>query len=350
MDETKVENFLHKVVGDVGAMGTGALAVIGDRLGLYTAMAGAGPLSAKELAEKTGTVERCVLEWLSAQAAAEYIDYDPSTGKFTLPNEHAAVLADETSPASMMGGFIGFSAMVKGQEKLVEAFRGDGGLGWGEHHHDLFEGTRRLFHPGYIANLVQSWIPALDGAVEKLEKGAKVADVGCGHGASTIIMAKAFPNSTFVGFDAHAASIEKARELAAEAGVSDRVSFEVATAKDYPGNDYDLVAFFDCLHDMGDPVGAAAHVRESLAPGGALMLIEPYANDRLEENINPVGRVYYSASTMVCTPCSLAQEVGLGLGAQAGESRLREVIEQAGFGSFRRATETPLNLILEARA
>ncbi len=349
IDENKLEGFVHKVVGDVGATGTAALAVIGDRLGLYKAMAGAGPITSEDLAGRTGTQERCVREWLSAQAAAEYVEYDAEAGTFTLPDEHAAVLADDTSPASMMGGFLSFTSMIKVQEKLIEAFQGDGALGWHQHHGDLFEGTRRLFHPGYSANLVDQWLPALDGVRGKLEQGAKVADVGCGHGASTIIMAKAFPKSTFIGFDVHEESVDKARELAKEAGVEGRARFEVATAKDYPGADYDLVAFFDCLHDMGDPVGAASHVRQSLSPDGTLMLIEPYAGEKLEDNINPVGRIYYSASAMVCTPCSLSQEIGLGLGAQAGEGRLRGVIEEAGFTRFRRATETPLNLVLEAR-
>jgi SAM-dependent methyltransferase len=349
IDEKKLEGFVHKVLGDVGATGTAGLAIIGDRLGLYKAMAGAGPLSPAELAAKTGTNERCIREWLSAQAAAEYVDYDPATGRFTLPDEHAAVLADDTSPASMMGGLLGFTAMIKAQEKIVEAFKKDGALGWHEHHPDLFEGTRRLFHPGYMANLVDQWIPALEGVRDKLEQGAKVADVGCGHGASTLIMAKAFPKTTFAGFDVHPPSIDKARDLAAEAGLDGRVNFEVATAKTFPGSDYDLVAFFDCLHDMGDPVGAARYVRKALKPDGAFMLIEPFAGDKLEDNINPVGRVYYNASTMVCTPCSLSQEVGLGLGAQAGEERLRTVLKEAGFTRFRRATETPMNLVLEAR-
>lgn len=349
IDQKKLEGFVHKVLGDVGATGTAGLAVIGDRLGLYKAMAGAGPLSPAELAAKTGTQERCIREWLSAQAAAEYVDYDATTGKFTLSDEHAAVLADESSPASMMGGLLGFTAMIKVQEKLIAAFKKDGKLGWGEHHPDLFEGTRRLFHPGYSANLVDHWIPALDGMRERLQGGAKVADVGCGHGASTIIMAKAFPKSTFVGFDAHPASVEKARELAAEARLNGRVTFEVAHAKNFPGSDFDLIAFFDCLHDMGDPVGAARFARRALKHDGTLMLVEPFAGEKLEDNINPIGRVYYNASTMVCTPCSLSQEVGLGLGAQAGEERLRAVATEAGFTRFRRATETPLNLVLEAR-
>jgi len=349
MDQSKLEGFVHKVVGDVGATGTAALAVIGDRLGLYRAMAGTGPLTPEQLAEKTGTNTRCVREWLAAQAAAEYIDYDPATQRFSLSDEHAAVLADDTSPAAMMGGLLGFTAMVKAQEKLIDAFRGHGGLGWHEHHSDLFEGTRRLFQPGYIANLVDSWIPALDGVEDKLRRGATMADVGCGHGASTLVLARAFPNSSFVGYDAHAASIERARAIATEAGVGDRVRFEVATAKDFPGSGFDLIAFFDCLHDMGDPVGGARHALRALEDDGTLLLVEPFAGARLEENINPVGRVYYSASAMVCTPCSLSQEVGLALGAQAGEDRLRAVLTEAGFSRFRRATETPLNLVLEAR-
>ena len=349
IDEKKLESFVHKVVGDVGATGTAALAVIGDRLGLYKAMAGAGLMAPHELAAKTGTNTRCVREWLAAQAAAGYVEYDAETQRFSLPDEHAAVLADESSPAAMMGGLIGFTAMVKAQEKLVAAFRGDGGLGWHEHHSDLFEGTRRLFQPGYAANLVDSWIPALEGVTDKLRQGAQVADVGCGHGASTIVMAKAFPNSAFLGVDVHESSIERARQLADETGVADRVRFEVGTAKSYAGDGYDLIAFFDCLHDMGDPVGGARHALQALAGDGTLLLVEPYAEARLEDNINPIGRVYYSASAMVCTPCSLSQEVGLALGAQAGEERLREVVHEAGFRRFRRATATPLNLVLEAR-
>jgi ubiquinone/menaquinone biosynthesis C-methylase UbiE len=347
-DEAKVHEFVGKAMGDMGAALTASLVVIGDKLGLYRAMAGAGPIEPAELAERTETSERCVREWLAAQAAAGYLEYDATTRKYTLPDEHAAALVDEESPACVLGGFQGMTAATRAQAKVLEAFRNGKGVGWHEHDPELFVGTERFFRPGYNANLVSSWIPALDGVQEKLASGATVADVGCGHGASTIIMAKAFPRSRFVGFDYHAGSVEAARERAAQAGVADRVRFEVASAKGYPGT-YDLVAFFDCLHDMGDPVGAARHVRSTLAPGGTWMVVEPFAHDHVEHNLNPVGRVFYSVSTLVCTQASLAQEVGTALGAQAGEARLREVLAQAGFTRVRRATETPFNMVLEAR-
>jgi SAM-dependent methyltransferase len=349
IDEAKLEQFVGGVVGDLGATLNTALVRIGDQLGLYRAMAGVGPLTPAELAEETDTAERYVREWLAAQAAGGYVTYDPESGTYELPPEQAMALADEQSPAFMLGGFQLAASVLADEGKLLEAFRSGEGVGWHEHDHRLFEGTERFFRPGYRANLVEAWLPALEGIEEKLGAGAKVADVGCGHGASTLIMAEAFPNSTFVGFDYHDGSIEAARKAAQEAGVSDRVSFEVASAKDYQGSDYDLVCFFDCLHDMGDPVGALEHVRESLAEDGTVMIVEPYAGDAVEDNLNPVGRVYYCASTMLCTPGSLDQEVGLALGAQAGESRLAEVADQAGFARFRRATETPLNLVLEAR-
>lgn len=348
VDQAKLEQFVGKAVGDLGAALTAALVVIGDKLGLYKAMV-AGPLTSTELAARTGTTERYVREWLNAQAAAGYITYNPDSGRYSLTEEQAIALADETSPAFVLGGFQAMTAAMKAEPKLAEAFRTGEGLGWHEHDPALFEGTERFFRPGYNANLVKSWIPALDGVEAKLEKGARVADVGCGHGASTIIMAKAFPRSQFVGFDYHKGSIERARKTATDAGVGDRVRFEVAAAKEYPGTGYDLVTFFDCLHDMGDPVGAAAHVRSTLDADGTWMVVEPFAKDRVEENLNPVGRVYYSASTMICTPASLAQEVGLALGAQAGESKLREVITAGGFRRVRRATETAFNLVLEAR-
>ncbi|HZR80519.1 MAG TPA: class I SAM-dependent methyltransferase [Candidatus Binatia bacterium] len=349
IDEAKVQEFVGKAMGDLGSALTASLVVIGDRLGLYRAMAGAGPLTPAELAARTETVERCVREWLSAQAAAGYVEYDPATGKYTLPDEHAVALADDDSPACVLGGFLGMTAAMKAEPKVSQAFRHGHGVGWHEHDAELFIGTERFFRPGYNANLVSCWIPALDGVKEKLARGATVADVGCGHGASTIIMAKAFPRSRFVGFDYHGASIERARDRAERAGVADRVRFEVAAAKDFPG-EYDLVTFFDCLHDMGDPVGAATHVRSSLADGGTWMLVEPFAHDDVHANLNPVGRVFYSVSTLVCTQASLAQEVGAALGAQAGEKRLRDVCRQAGFGRFRRATETPFNLVFEVRA
>jgi SAM-dependent methyltransferase len=349
IDEAKLEQFVGGVVGDLGATLNTALVRIGDQLGLYRAMAGAGPLSPAELAERTDTAERYVREWLAAQAAGGYVTYDGDGGTYELPPEQAMALADEQSPAFMLGGFQLAASVLADEGKLLEAFRSGDGVGWHEHDHRLFEGTERFFRPGYRANLVGAWLPALDGIEEKLGEGAKVADVGCGHGASTLLMAEAFPSSTFVGFDYHDGSIEAARRAAEQAGLSDRVSFEVASAKDYPGSDYDLVCFFDCLHDMGDPVGALEHVRETLADDGTVMIVEPYAGDAVEDNLNPVGRVYYCASTMLCTPGSLDQEVGLALGAQAGESRLAEVADQAGFTRFRRATETPLNLVLEAR-
>ena len=329
IDEAKVEAFMGQAVTDMGAIMSAPLFVIGEKLGLYKAMAGAGPLTSQEVADRAGAAERYVREWLRNQAAGGYVEYDPETDRYTLPDEHALALADE--------------------DRLHEAFRTGEGLGWHEHDHRLFRGTERFFRPGYRGHLVAEWIPALDGVQEKLERGAKVADVGCGHGASTIILAEAFPNSEFFGFDYHPESIERAREAADEAGVGDRITFEAAAAKDYPGGDYDLVCVFDCLHDMGDPAGASAHVRGTLAPDGTWLIVEPYANDRVEDNLNPVGRVFYGASTVICTPASLSQEVGLALGAQAGEERLGEVIKSGGFTRVRRATETPFNLVLEAR-
>jgi len=348
IDEAKFGELLHKMLGDLGAAMSAALVVIGDKLGLYKAMHGAGPLTSAELAARTGTTERYVREWLCAQAASGYVTYDPASGRYTLPEEQAMVLADESSPTFMAGGFEVIAAAFNDEPKISEAFRTGAGVGWDQHDPRLFRGTERFFRAGYNANLVSSWIPALEGAEAKLRRGARVADVGCGHGASTIIMAQAYPQSSFVGFDYHPPSIERARSAAAEAGVGDRVRFERASAKDYPGT-YDLVCFFDCLHDMGDPLGAATHVRQSLAADGSWLLVEPFAGDRPEENFNPVGRVFYAASTMVCTPASLAQEVGLALGAQAGEARLREIVTRAGFTRFRRATQTPFNLVLEAR-
>ncbi len=349
MDQNRLEDFVHKAMGDLGSALTASLVVIGDRLGLYRAMAGAGPLTPAELAQRTGTVERCVREWLAAQAAAGYVDYDAASGKYTLPEEQAAALSNEESPACVLGGFLGMTSAMKAESKVADAFRSGKGVGWHEHDPGLFEGTERFFRPGYNANLVNSWIPALEGVKEKLAKGAVAADIGCGHGASAIILAKAYPRSTFVGFDYHAPSIEAARQRAAAAGVGDRVRFEVASAKTYGGK-YDLVAHFDCLHDMGDPVGAAAHVRETLKPGGTWMLVEPRAGDNVEENLNPLGRIFYSVSTLVCTQASLAQEVGAALGAQAGEARLRDVVTKAGFHHFRRAAETPFNFVFEVRA
>ncbi|MDB4971016.1 MAG: Methyltransferase type 11 [Myxococcales bacterium] len=349
VDMGKLELFLNKVVGDVGAALSAALVVVGDRLGLYKALAKDGPLTSAELAKRTETAERYCREWLNSQAAGGYVTYDAASGRYTLPPEQAMALADETSPAFVPGLFQVTQACWDGIEKTEGSFRTGGGTAWGDQHPCLFEGTERFFRSGYIGNLVSAWIPALEGVKEKLERGGKVADVGCGLGASTIIMAKAFPRSTFVGFDSHAASIETARKRAKEAGVADRVTFEVAKATEYPGTGYDLVAHFDCLHDMEDPIGAAQHVRRTLAKDGTWMIVEPFSEDRTEANFNPVGRVFYSASTMLCVPHSLSCK-GPALGAQAGEARLRDVIVSGGgFSKMRRATQTPFNLVLEAR-
>jgi 2-polyprenyl-3-methyl-5-hydroxy-6-metoxy-1,4-benzoquinol methylase len=349
IDQAKLEAFMGQAVTDMGAIISAPLMLIGERLGLYKAMAHAGPLTSQEVAERSGAAERYVREWLRNQAAGGYVTYDPDSDRYTLPDEHALALADEESPFYILGVYDSVASLYADEDQILEAFRSGEGMGWHEHDHRLFRGTERFFRPGYRAHLVGEWIPALDGVQEKLERGAKVADVGCGHGASTIIMAEAFPNSEFFGFDYHAPSIERAQEAAKEAGVDDRITFATDAAKDYPGHGYDLVCVFDCLHDMGDPVGASRHVLETLDPDGTWMIVEPFANDRVEENLNPVGRVFYGASTVICTPASLSQEVGLALGAQAGEARLTEVLEEGGFARVRRATETPFNLILEAR-
>jgi SAM-dependent methyltransferase len=349
IDEAKLQAFMGQAVTDMGAVISAPLMVIGEKLGLYKAMAGAGPLTSGELAARTDVAERSVREWLRNQAAGGYIAYDADSDTYKLPDEHALALADEESPVYILGMYDAIASLYADEEKILEAFRTGGGMGWHEHDHRLFRGTERFFRPGYRAHLIAEWIPALDGVQQKLESGAKVADVGCGHGASTVIMAEAFPNSAFFGFDYHDASIARAREAAEEAGVGDRVQFAAAAAKDYPGDGYDLVCVFDCLHDMGDPVGAAAHVRQTLAPDGTWMIVEPFAGDSVQENLNPVGRVFYGASTVICTPASLAQEVGLALGAQAGQARLTEVLNEGGFTRVRRATETPFNLVLEAR-
>ncbi|MBV9193115.1 MAG: methyltransferase domain-containing protein [Solirubrobacterales bacterium] len=347
LDEAKLQKFMGRFVDDLGAALSAALVVIGDKLGLYRAMGDGEPVTPNELASHTGTDARYVREWLSNQAAGGYVSY--ADDRFWLTPEQSLALAQEGSPAFVPGAFQLATSLIKDEETITRAFQTGTGVGWHEHHHDLFAGTERFFRPGYAANLVSSWIPALEGAQSKLEAGALVADVGCGHGASTILMAQAFPRSEFVGFDYHEASIEHARQAAAEAGVDGRVSFEVAPTKQYPGESYDLVAMFDCLHDMGDPVGAAAHVRQTLGQDGTWLIVEPYAGDRLEDNLNPVGRIYYGGSTLVCTPASRAQEVGLALGAQAGEARLHAVVAEGGFTRFRRAAETPFNLVLEAR-
>ena len=348
-DADKLEQFVFRAVDEVGATLNAALVVMGDRLGLYRALAGAGALTPGELAARTGTAERYVREWLNAQAAGGYVDYHPAAGRYSLPPEQAVAFTDEDSPAYLPGFFEIALGSVLDSPQITDAVRSGAGIGWHEHNHHVHDGCERFFRPGYNANLLESWLPALDGVVERLEQGARVADVGCGHGASTILMARAFPNSEFVGSDYHAGSIETARRRAREAGVEDRVRFEATAAAEYSGEGYELVTMFDCLHDMGDPVGAARHVLSTLAPDGTWMIVEPAAGDRVEDNLNPVSRAYYGFSTLLCTPASLSQEVGLALGAQAGEARLTEVLKEGGFTRVRRVTETPFNLILEAR-
>jgi SAM-dependent methyltransferase len=348
IDMDKLNAFIGQFVTDLGAAASAGMVVIGEKLGLYKALA-AGPMTSAELARKTGTDERYLREWLSSQAAGGYISYSPEENKFSLTAEQAFTLANEDSPAYLPGAFELALGSLAAVPRIADSFRTCEGMGWHEHAEGVFHGCEKFFRPGYAANLTTTWIPALTGVKEKLERGARVADVGCGKGASTILMAKAYPNSKFFGFDYHDKSIEAARETAKREGVADRVTFEVAKAKEYPGKDYDFVAVFDCLHDMGDPVGAAKYVRQSLAKDGSWMIVEPYANDSLKDNLNPVGRVYYSFSTLLCTPCSRSQEVGACLGAQAGEGRIRNVIKEAGFTQFRRATETPFNIVYEAK-
>ena len=348
IDMNKLNEFVGKFVTDLGAAVHTGMVVIGEKLGLYKALA-EGPMSSAELASRTQTDERYLREWLASQAAGGYITYDEQTHKFGMTPEQAFALAKEDSPAYLPGAFELALASLAAVPRIAESFRTGAGMGWHEHADGVFHGCEKFFRPGYAANLMTSWIPALHDVQAKLEAGGRVADVGCGKGASTILMAKAFPKSRFFGFDYHDKSIEAARETAEREGVADRVQFEVSKAKDYPGQNYDFVAVFDCLHDMGDPVGAAKHVLDSLAKDGTWMIVEPFANDQLKDNLNPVGRVYYSFSTLLCTPCSRSQEVGLCLGAQAGESRIRDVVTAAGFKRFRRATETPFNIVYEAR-
>jgi 2-polyprenyl-3-methyl-5-hydroxy-6-metoxy-1,4-benzoquinol methylase len=348
LDMNKLMAFVGKAVADVGGTMHAALVVVGEKMGLYKALA-TGPCNSEELAKRTGANERYVREWLCAQAAGGYVEYDPKTQLYSLNEEQAFAMTDEKGAVYLPGAFQLALAAVRSEERVSEAFRTGAGIGWHEHHPGLFCGTERFFRPNYAANLVSNWIPSLEGMVAKLTQGARVADVGCGHGSSTILMAEAFPKSSFVGYDYHEASIATARQRAAEAGLGDRVKFDVAKAKDYPGRDFDFVTFFDCLHDMGDPAGAAVHVKQSMRPDGTWMIVEPYADDRVEQNLNPVGRLYYCASTLLCTPSSRSQEVGLGLGAQAGEARMRQVVTSGGFSRFRRATETPFNLVFEAR-
>ena len=349
VDETKLNEFIGKAVSEWGAAYGVLLTFLGDRLGLFKAMAGAGELTPEELAKKSGTHPRMIKEWLAAQAAGGFVIYNPATGTYILPDEYALALTNENSPAYIAGEYQVIMGLFKDEEKIIEAFRTGKGLGWGDHHHYLFEGTERLFKPGYVANLTTIWIPALKGVEEKLRRGgAKVADVGCGHGVSTILMAKAYPNSKIIGFDYHRPSIERARMEAEKEGLKN-ITFEVARSTDYPGDDYDLVAFFDCFHDMGNPSAAAKHVLQTLKKkDGTWMLVEPFANDKLEDNFNPIGRAFYGGSTVACVPASL-NENGPAVGAQAGEERIREIVTGAGFSKFRRAAQTPFNLVFEAR-
>ena len=350
VDEKKLNEFVEKVGNEWGASMGALLNFVGDRLGLFKAMAGAGgALTPEELAKKTATHPRMIKEWLAAQAAGGYVTYNPAAGTYMLPEEQALALTDENSPAYIAGFYQVLAGLYKDQEKIIEAFRTGKGLGWGDHHHYLFEGTERSFKPYYVANITTSWIPSLEGIKDKLRRGGtKIADVGCGHGVSTILMAKAYPNSEVLGFDYHGPSIEWARKEAEKEGLKN-TTFEVAGATDYPGDGYDLVTFFDCFHDMGNPAGAAKHVLQTLKKkDGTWMIVEPFANDKVEDNLNPVGRLNYAASTVVCVPASL-NENGPALGAQAGEERIREIVTSAGFSKFRRAAQTPFNLVFEAR-
>jgi SAM-dependent methyltransferase len=349
IDPDALMEFVFRAVDEVGASLNCALVVMGDRLGYYRALAERGPLTAPELAEVSGTGERYAAEWLNAQAAGDFVRYDPGTGRYTLPAEHAVALTDETSPAFLPGFFQFAFGTISDASRIFE-IAGDGdGLGWGEHNHDVHEGCERFFRPGYLANLSSSWLPSLAGVVRKLERGARVHDLGCGHGASTVLMAESYPASRFLGSDAHAGSITVARERAKEAGVADRVQFEVASSTSLIGAGYDLVTTFDALHDMGDPVGCARRVHEMLDEDGTWMIVEPIAGDRIEDNLNPVGRTYYCFSTLLCTPSSLSQDVGLAIGTQAGPARIRDIVTAAGFTQFRIAAQTPLNNVLEVR-
>ncbi len=349
VDGDKLMSFVFRAVGEVGATLGAALVVMGDKLGYYRALAGTDGLTASELAERTSASERYTREWLCQQAAGGFIAYDPDSGRYSLEPEQAVALADESSPAYLPGLFQTAIGAVIDSPRITEAARSGVGVGWHEHNDDVFHGCERFFRPGYNAHLVAEWLPALDGVVTKLEAGGAVADVGCGHGSSTVLMAQAFPKSTFVGSDYHAGSIETARERATAAGLGERVRFESTSAAELTGGPFDLVTMFDCLHDMGDPVGAARSVRAALAPDGVWMIVEPNAGDRVEDNLNPVGRAYYGFSTLLCTPASLSQEVGLALGAQAGEARIGDVVRAGGFKRFRRVAETPFNFIFEAR-
>ncbi|MEU3645936.1 class I SAM-dependent methyltransferase [Lentzea sp. NPDC034063] len=349
VDTDKLMQFVFRAVDEVGATLNAALVVMGDKLGYYRAMASGDPISPAELADRTGTAEPYAREWLNAQAAGSYVTYDPATSRYTLPIEHAVALTVEDSPAFLPGMFQIALGTVHDAGRVLDAARSGSGVGWHEHNTDVHLGCERFFRPNYAANLIEGWLPALDGVTAKLQAGARVADVGCGHGASTILMAQAFPKSFFTGSDYHPESIEIARERAAAAGVGDRVTFEVASAKDFSGRDYDLVTMFDCLHDMGDPVGAAQHVRDAVASDGTWMIVEPMAGDHVEDNLNPVGRTYYGFSALLCTPASLSQDVGLALGTQAGPARIRDVAVAGGFTRFAGVAQTPFNQVLEVR-
>jgi len=349
LDPDKLMQFVFRAVDEVGATLNAALVVMGDKLGYYRILAAGGPLTPSELADRSGTAEPYAREWLNAQAAGDFVTYDPSSRRYHLPPEQAVALTDSDSPAYLPGFFQIALGSVHDTDAIVEAARTGAGFGWHEHGSDVHIGCERFFRPGYLANLVESWLPALDGVVDKLTAGAVVADVGCGHGASTILMAQAFPRSRFVGSDYHAESIAVARERAEVAGLADRVSFEVAGASEFSGRSYDLVTMFDSLHDMGDPVGAARHVREVIAPDGTWMVVEPMAGDRVEDNLNPVGRAYYGFSTLLCTPNSLSQDVGLAIGTQAGPAKLRDVTTAGGFTRFERVAQTPFNQVLQVR-
>jgi ubiquinone/menaquinone biosynthesis C-methylase UbiE len=348
MNEEKLHAFLGKMVQDLGAAASASLVLIGDKLGLYKTLSGQGPMTPQELADRTKTAERYIREWLAAQAASGYIEYDSESGKFSMTPEQVAVFADEDSPVVMTGGFYALSSIFADEPKIAEAFRTGAGVSWGDHCSCLFCGTEKFFKPSYRAHLTSDWIPALDGMEEKLKSGGRVADIGCGYGSSTMVMAQTYPDSKFFGYDFHHPSIVHARDAAEQQGLSN-VTFETVTARKFPGQDYDLIAFFDCLHDMGDPVAALVNSRESLKSDGSCMIVEPFAQDALEDNLNPLGRVYYSFSTMICTPSALSQEGGMSLGAQAGEAKIREAAEKAGFTRFRRASETPFNMIFEAK-
>lgn len=349
IDEEKLNTFVQQAVGDLAAGFGGVMVSLGHKCGLYKALQGAGPMTARGLAERAGCAERYVREWLNSQAAGGYVAYHAADDCYELPDEHAMVLADENSPVFIPPAWEVPASVWFDEDKLVNAFRTGEGMAWGEHHHRLFCGSAAFFRAPYRANLLANWLPALDGVVEKLRAGAVVADVGCGHGHSTAIMAEAFPESRFVGFDPHTESVEAARDNARKAGVAERVRFETATAGTFPGDNYDLICFFDCLHDLGDPLGAARHARERLSEDGTVMLVEPFAHDRLEDNLNTIGRLFYCGSTTICCPHSLSEEVGMALGNQVGEKRFSQLFDQAGFGTFRRVAENPFNRVFEAK-